>query len=34
MNGPLVAILALAGLLIGWFLRGVIFAYAVPAGTA
>jgi len=34
MNGPLVAILALAGLLIGWFLRGVIFACAVPAGAA
>ena len=34
MNGPLVAALAVAGLVIGWFLRGVIFAYAVPSGAA
>jgi leader peptidase (prepilin peptidase)/N-methyltransferase len=34
MNGPLVAALAAAGLVIGWFLRGVIFWYAVPAGAA
>jgi leader peptidase (prepilin peptidase) / N-methyltransferase len=34
MNGPLVAALAVAGLVIGWFLRGVIFWYSVPAGAA
>ena len=34
MNGPLVAALAVAGLVIGWFLRGVIFSCAVPAGAA
>ena len=34
MNGPLVAALAVAGLAVGWFLRGVIFWYAVPAGAA
>jgi leader peptidase (prepilin peptidase) / N-methyltransferase len=32
MNWPLVAALAVAGLVIGWFLRAVIFRYAVPAG--
>jgi len=34
MNVPLVAALAAAGLIVGWFLRGVIFWYAVPAGAA
>ena len=32
MNWPLVAALAVAGLVIGWFLRTVIFWYAVPSG--
>jgi leader peptidase (prepilin peptidase) / N-methyltransferase len=32
MNWPLVATLAVAGLVIGWLLRAVIFRYAVPAG--
>jgi leader peptidase (prepilin peptidase) / N-methyltransferase len=32
VNGPLVAALAAAGLVIGWFLRTVVFRLAVPAG--
>ena len=32
MNWPLVAALAVAGLVIGWFLRAVIFRHSVPAG--
>jgi len=32
MTWPLVAALAVVGLVIGWFLRAVIFWYAVPSG--
>jgi leader peptidase (prepilin peptidase)/N-methyltransferase len=32
VNWPLVAALAVLGLVIGWFLRAVIFWYAVPSG--